>query len=106
MKGKSLWKRRFIFVAVFFFCLTTLSSCKNNPVEEYGEKTVQTYKEAQKFGNTTTVHNLKQAVSGFQAAEGRYPRDLKELSDFMGTSLSEEDYDYDPATGKISRKEQ
>ncbi len=105
MKKAGPWKAGIIPLLSLLF-LAVLSSCQENPVEQYGEKTVKTYKETQKFGNTTTVYNLRQAINGFQAAEGRYPRDLRELSDFTGIPLSEEDYDYDPATGTISQKEQ
>ncbi len=81
------------------------SACDKNPVEEYGTKTVDAYKASRKFGDATSIDNLRNAIQGFRAANGRYPESLKELGEFAGMELSEERYDYDPKTGSITLKE-
>ncbi len=88
------------FAALFF-------SCKDkNPVEQYDNTHIKTYKDSQQFGEKTTVRNLQESIRAFYAANGRYPNDLKELEDFTGVLLDSSKYDYDPATGVITQRKQ
>ncbi|HXX56941.1 MAG TPA: hypothetical protein VEI96_02945 [Thermodesulfovibrionales bacterium] len=87
--------------------LVSLSlSCKGkNPAEQYGDRLMKTYKDSEKFGDKTSIQNLQESIKAFQAANGRYPNDLKELADFAGIPLDSNKYTYDPSTGIISSKE-
>ena len=82
-----------------------LVSCERNPVEEYGKGVTGAYKGAQKVEERTSIQNLQESIRAFHAANGRYPNDLKELSDFAGLSLEESTYSYSPSDGTIRRKE-
>lgn len=81
-------------------------SCESkNPVEQYGDALIKTYKDTQQFGAKTTVKNLQESIKAFYAANGRYPNDLKELEDFTGITLDSSKYEYDPSKGTITQKE-
>ncbi len=92
----------FIFVVLVF---AFVSCDSKNPVQEYGDTVIKGYKSSQKVGSRASVKNLQDSISGFQAANGRYPNDLKELESFTGVSLDESKYDYNPSTGIITAKE-
>jgi hypothetical protein len=80
-----------------------LASCNSdqNPVQQYGNTMVQSLKSAQKLDATVNVEQVKKSIQEFYAANGRYPSDLNELSQFNGITLKSEQYDYDPATGNL-----
>ena len=91
-----------LFLGLVLLCL----SCEHkNPSEQFGNTLIKTYRESQKTGEKASTHNLQESVKAFQAANGRYPNDLKELGDFAGTTLDSSKYTYDPITGIISPKE-
>jgi hypothetical protein len=84
-------------------CIFVFASCKN-PVEEYGDTVIKTYKGTQQFGNEITLTQLQESIKAFNAAHSRYPKDLEEISDFTGLTLGDGKYDYDPSTGVIKLK--
>ena len=75
-----------------------------NPVEQYGDTLIKSYKNTQQVGDRTSLQNLKESINAFNAAHGRYPNDLKELAEFTGIALDSTKYEYDPSTGKIVQK--
>ncbi len=86
--------------------LVFLSSCESkNPVEQYGNDVTTAYKGTQQFGARTSIKNLQDAIKAFQAMNGRYPVDLKELEHFIGSPLDGSKYEYDASTGIISARE-
>ena len=89
------------------FGLMALSmSCESrNQTAQYGNRLIKTYKDTQKFGDRTSVQSLQESIRAFQASNGRYPNDLKELEDFAGIPLDRSKYAYDPLTGIISPQE-
>ena len=89
---------------LFLVCFTfTFASCKN-PVEEYGDTVIKTYKGTQQFGKEVELKQLQESIKAFNAAHSRYPKDLEEISDFTGITLDDGKYDYDPSTGVIKLK--
>ena len=93
-------KLLFFFLVSFILAFT---SCKN-PVEEYGDTVIKTYKGTQQFGKQINLKQLQESIKAFYAANGRYPKDLEEISDFAGIKLDVDKYDYDPSTGIIKIK--
>jgi hypothetical protein len=93
--------------AVILIGLTIIfASCKDkNPVEQYGDTLIKTYKNTQQFGDRTSLQNLQESTKAFHAANGRYPNDLKELEGFTGTALDSNKYEYDPSRGTITQKQ-
>lgn len=81
------------------------ASCENkNPAEKAGDALIRTYKNTQQFGDRTSLQNLQESIKAFYAANGRYPRDLKELEGFTGIALDSNKYEYDPLKGTIAQK--
>jgi hypothetical protein len=80
-------------------------SCKDNPVDDYGTTVVDKYKSTEQFADRISLQNIQQSVTTFRLTNGRFPEDIEELSDFIGTDLDPEKYDYDPSTGNITKKD-
>lgn len=93
--------------AVILIGLTIIFACceNKNPVEQYGDTLIKTYKKTQQFGDKTSLQNLQESMKAFRAANGRYPKDLKELEGFTGIALDSNKYEYDPSKGTITQKE-
>jgi hypothetical protein len=87
--------------------LLALVSCTDdkNPAQQYGNTMVQSYKSAQKLDNKVNVQQVQKSIQEFYAANGRYPADLNEVSAFNGIALKSDNYDYNPATGRIMEKQ-
>jgi hypothetical protein len=83
-----------------------LFSCKDekNPVQQYGDTLVHSYKSAQKVAKDADLQQVQRQVYEFQAAQGRYPADLRELGEFTKSPIDENKYQYDPATGSVTAK--
>jgi hypothetical protein len=84
--------------------LSVLVACEENPVQEYGRGLTDAYTGSQDAAKKANLDAANRAITGYRAAEGRYPANLEELSAYMSVSLSPEDYDYDPSTGRILLK--
>ena len=88
-------------VVLGFFVITT---CTNNPAQQYGNAVVQPLKSAKKLDATVNVLEVKKSIQEFYAANGRFPADLGELATFNGMTLKSDQFDYDPATGNLTEK--
>jgi hypothetical protein len=89
-------------------CLVlALAACtdEKNPAQQYGNTTVQTYRNVQKFEKKVDLQQEQKSIQEFYAANGRYPADLNELSHFNGLALDSEHYDYDATTGSLTPKQ-
>ncbi|MBF0466876.1 MAG: type II secretion system protein GspG [Nitrospirae bacterium] len=56
------------------------------------------------FAEKTDIEALRRSITTFYASEGRYPKDMEELEGYTGVPMDKSTYDYDPSTGKLSRK--
>jgi hypothetical protein len=92
---------------LLFVSLFALGSCSDdkNPVQQYGNTMVQSYKSAQKLDSTVNILQVRKSIQDFYAANGRYPADLNEVSSFNGLSLKSDNFDYNPATGELTEKQ-
>ncbi len=82
-----------------------ITSCKDNPAQQYGNTLTQSLKSAKSVENKVNVEEVRKSIQEFYAANGRYPADLNELSTFNGITLKSDKYDYDPATGTLAEKQ-
>ncbi len=87
--------------------MLALAACTNekNPAQQHGNTMVQTYKNVQKFEKKVDLQQAQKSLQEFNAANGRYPADLNELSHFNGLALDSEQYDYNAATGSLTPKQ-
>ena len=91
---------------VSFFSLCTMVSCSDdkNSAQRYGNTVIQSYKSAQKLDAKVNVQQVQKSIQEFNAANGRYPADLNELSLFSGLTLKSDKYDYNPSNGTLTEK--
>ena len=87
--------------------MLALAACTNekNPAQQHGNAMVQTYKNVQKFEKKVDLQQAQKSLKEFNAANGRYPVDLNELSHFSGLALNSEQYDYNATTGSLTPKQ-
>ena len=97
-----------IFLAATLFALLLLPACKDkpkNPVAEYGDRLIDSYKGAQTAADMANLDALKKAIQAYRAANGAYPPELKDAADLVGSPLDLSKYDYDPATGAVTPRQ-
>ena len=94
-------------IIVSFFSLCARVSCSDdkNSAQQYGNTMMQSYKSVQKFDAKVNVQQVQKSIQEFDAANGRYPTDLTELSLFSGLPLKSDKYDYDPSNGTLMEKQ-
>jgi hypothetical protein len=93
--------------AAFALCLLlAVGSCNDTKtaIEDAGKGVTDTLQNSKDAGAAASLKNFESAIAAFKAANGKFPADLKELSDFSGTAASPDVYNYDPETGKITLK--
>jgi len=90
------------FLLLLFAALTL--SCKQNPIEEYGDALIDSYKRGQRVGKEADLKNIRTAIQIYRATNGEYPKSLKDVEEFAGFSIDTELYQYSPETGKINLK--
>ncbi len=89
--------------------LLLLPACKEkpkNPVAEYGDALIGSYKGAQNAADIANLDALKKAVQAYHAANGSYPSELKDVESLIGGTVDFAKFDYDPATGSVTPKPQ
>jgi hypothetical protein len=99
--------KSFKIIFSIFFVLFLLFSCKEkpkNPVAEYGNALVDSYKRGQQAGEKANLEALKQAVASYRATNGRLPENLEEAQEFIGSGIDMSKYDYNPDNGMVSLK--
>ena len=108
---RAIVKRLIILSAIFVLAL--LIACDRssqgekktgNPVSEYGDAMVGAYKRGQQAGELANLDAVKKTVQAFHAANDRYPRDLDEIKDMIGSKIDLSVYDYNPENGDVSLK--
>jgi len=94
-------------VVSILICLFFLPACDEkpkNPVAEYGDVMVDSYKRGQQAGEKANLDTLKKAVQLYYAANDKFPQTLDEAKDFIGPDIDISKYDYNPDNGTVSLK--
>ena len=94
-------------IVSILICLFFLFACDEkpkNPVAEYGDALVDSYKRGQQAGEISNLNALKKAVQLYYASNERFPKNLDEAKDFIGPDIDISKYDYNPDTGTVSLK--
>ncbi len=79
----------------------TGTACKDNPVQDYGNKVLEAYDRSGKVAGGASLANLQRALDAYRAANGNYPPSLQELEAFTGEPVDPNLFRYDPQTGKL-----
>jgi hypothetical protein len=99
-----LMNTAFVVLSVSLIALVSCSDDKN-PAQQYGNTMVQSVKSAKSVENKVNVDEVRKSIQEFNAANGRYPADLNELSAFNGVALKSDRYVYDPLAGTLAEKQ-
>jgi len=75
-----------------------------NPVSEYGDIMIDSYKKGQKAGETANLDAVKKAVQAYHALNDKYPQSLDDVKELIGAEMDMSKYSYDPQTGAASLK--
>jgi hypothetical protein len=76
-----------------------------NPVSEYGDALIGSYKRGQDAGEAANLDAVRKAVDAYRAFNDRYPSNLDEVDDLIGSdNIDLSAYDYDPESGTVSIK--
>jgi hypothetical protein len=97
------WEAVFSMLICLFFLLACDEKPKN-PVAEYGDALVDSYKRSQQAGEMANLDALKKAVQLYYASNERFPKNLNEAKEFIGPDIDLSKYDYSPETGTVSLK--
>ncbi|MFA6055554.1 MAG: hypothetical protein WC769_09275 [Thermodesulfovibrionales bacterium] len=94
-------------VVSILICLFFLLACDEkpkNPVAEYGDALVNSYKRSQQAAEEANLDALKKAVQLYYASNERFPKNLNEAKEFISPDMDLSKYDYSPDTGTVSLK--
>lgn len=94
-------KRLFLGLAV----LSLIAACDEkpkNPVSEYGNTMIDSYKKGQKAGETANLDAVKKAVQAYHALNDKYPQSLEDVKGLIGAEMDMSKYNYDPQTGTVN----
>ena len=70
------------FILIFlFFLLTACDQKPENPVSEYGDAMIGSYKKGRQAGEMANLDAVKKAVEAYHASNDRYPRSLTDVRD-------------------------
>ena len=102
-------KHKSLILLTGLLTLLLLPACKEkpkNPVSEYGDALIGSYKGAQNAADIANLDALKKAVQAYRAANGSYPAELKDVESLIGGAVDYSKFDYDSATGAVTPKPQ
>ena len=87
--------------------LSLIAACDEkpkNPVSEYGDAIIDSYKKGQQAGETANLDAVKKAVQAYHALNDKYPQSLDDVKELIGAEMDMSKYTYDPQTGMVSLK--
>lgn len=94
-------KRLFLGFAVLAF-FTACDEKPKNPVSEYGNIMIDSYKKGQKAGEAANLDAVKKAVQAYHALNDKYPQSLADVKELIGAEMDMSKYSYDPQTGDVN----
>ena len=75
-----------------------------NPLAEHGDAMIDAYQKSKVLRDTASLSSVKTAIQTFYADKGRYPDDLTEIKDLLGSEYDLSVYSYNPSNGSVSVK--
>jgi hypothetical protein len=97
------WETVFSILICLFFLFACTEKPKN-PVAEYGDTLVDSYKKGRQAGEIANLDAVKKAVQLYYTANERFPKNLNEAKEFIGSDIDLSKYNYSPDTGTVSLK--
>jgi hypothetical protein len=94
-------KRLFLGLAV----LSLIAACDEkpkNPVSEYGDIMIDSYKKAQAVKETADLDAIRKTIQAYHALNDKYPQSLDDVKELIGAEMDMSKYSYDPQTGTVN----
>jgi hypothetical protein len=93
-----------LFIILTLFFLFSCDQKPKNPVAEYGDALIDSYKRGQKAGEIANLDAVNRTVKAYHASNDRYPQSLDEIKDLIGSNIDLSKYEYNPDNGMVSLK--
>jgi hypothetical protein len=101
---KKGWKQALFPIILGFFLLLACDEKPKNPISEYGDALIGSYKRGQQAGEEANLDAIKKTIQSYHAEHEKYPESLKDIEDLMRKPIDATKYNYDPQTGTITLK--
>src|SRR4030042_6786874 len=101
---KKGWKQVLFPIILALFLLLACDEKPKNPISEYGDALIGSYKRGQQAGEEANLDAIKKTIQSYYAEHEKYPESLKDLEDLMRKPIDATKYNYDPQTGTITLK--
>ncbi len=96
--------KQLLFVVVILSFFVACDQKPKNPVAEYGDTMINSYRKGQQAGETANLDAIKKTIQAYHAANDKYPESLKDIENLMGATIDINKYDYNPQTGMVRLK--
>ena len=95
--------RLFLILLVSLFIFSCEEKPKN-PVAEYGDTMINSYQKGKQAGETGNLDAVRSAIRAYHASNDRYPQNLEEIKELLGSELDLSKYEYNPQNGTVNIK--
>jgi competence protein ComGC len=104
MKKESMIQVFFLLV-LSMFVMFACDEKPKNPIAEYGNALIDSYKKGQMAGEEANLNAVKKSIEAYHATHDKYPQSLDEIKDLFGSNeIDLSKYDYNPNNGMVSLK--
>jgi hypothetical protein len=93
---------KLLFIVIVLSTFIACDEKPKNPVAEYGDAMIDSYRKGQQAGKEGNLHAVRQAVKVYRAAHGKFPDTLEEAEELIGSEMDMSLYDYDPESGTVT----
>ncbi len=89
---------------LFLLLASACNQKKENPVTQYGDTLINSYRGAQNAAEQANLDAIRKAISTYRAANEGYPNSLQDIGNLLASSIDLSGYDYNPASGTVTPK--
>jgi hypothetical protein len=97
-------KIKILFSVIALLLVMSCDEKPQNPVKNYGDVLIDTYKRGGETGEKANLDALRKAVMTYQTTHDKYPESLDELRELIVTPIDLSRYEYNPDSGSVSLK--
>ncbi|MEW6053287.1 MAG: hypothetical protein AB1552_05780 [Nitrospirota bacterium] len=100
-------KRSFaiLVISIASLCMLACDQKPKNPVSEYGDSLVSSYRKGQQAGEMANLDAVRKAVAAYRASHDKYPENLDAVKELLRGDVDLSRYDYNPSDGTVSLKQ-
>lgn len=95
-----------ILISLVFLVLAACDNAPKNPIAEQGDRMIRAYDRSKVVRDEASIVSIRTAVQAYYAANGKYPDNLSDVEDLIGSPVDFSKYDYNPQNGSVTLKGQ